>query len=178
MVTAVSRLSWLGGRGEQQAREHEGHRLTGVVIADPAVHLVGTPGVVDGELTWPEAGLPAVLGDQVGPGPAHRHHHLEHVRGLAADQPGGATHLDGEDVHHDDLHGTKAAGAEHGPVVGPMIGVALHRHPRLGHHLVQELESLGRREFVHPDQVAHGRPRMEHGDTLLVDGSLSGGGGA
>jgi len=47
MVTAVSRLSWLGGRGEQRAREHEGHRLTGVVIADPAVHLAGRVGAAN-----------------------------------------------------------------------------------------------------------------------------------
>ena len=76
--TAASCLSWFRDMRQQGRREHEGHHLNRPVQGRTADHFVGTPGVVEGEVTRTQARLPAVLADHTGAA-AHQRY-LQHVR--------------------------------------------------------------------------------------------------
>jgi hypothetical protein len=144
----------LARQRQQRRREHEGHHLHRAVPAGSDDRLVGTPGVIEGELPRRQLCLPAVLLDHTGVAPAYQGQ-LQHVRVGLRDVPGSAAHRGRRDVDDHHLHRPKAAGTELGAVIVARHREAFHGHPRLRHDLAQEVNEVGRWHLVGLNQRAH-----------------------
>jgi hypothetical protein len=144
----------LARQRQQGRREHERHHVHRPVLAGSDDRLVGTPGVVEGELPGRQPCLPAVLLDHAGIVPAYQGQ-LQHVRVGLRDVLGSAAHHGRRDVDDHDLHRPEAAGAELGAVIAALDRETFHGHPRLGHDLAQEIDEVGRGHLVGLNQRAH-----------------------
>jgi hypothetical protein len=142
---------------QQRRREHEGHHLHRRVPAGSDDRLVGTPGVVEGELPRRQLRLPAVLLNHAGVAPAYQGQ-LQHVGVGLRDVLGSAGHRGRRHVDDHHLHRPEAAGTELGAVIAARRHrEAFHRHPRLRHDLAQEINEVGRGHLVGSNQRAHRR---------------------